>query len=142
MKYASSIVPSGRNRIAEVPASVACSDSELVTRIQPPLAVGKVACPSGNREGVLGAAHLLEALGDQPRREALRQHQRIGVGRPQRSIGPGACDGGRGERRAQHARPEGDRSRGERSGGQEAAAAEGVHVFSPTPGIAGAVIQP
>ena len=32
--------------MAEVPAPAIDRDSELVTRIQPPSAVGKVACPS------------------------------------------------------------------------------------------------
>jgi hypothetical protein len=33
--------------MADVPAPLTDSDSEFVTRIQPPSAVGKVACPSG-----------------------------------------------------------------------------------------------
>ena len=39
--------PFGLKRIAEVPAPADASDSEFVTRIQPPSRVGKVACPSG-----------------------------------------------------------------------------------------------
>ena len=39
--------PFGLKRIAEVPAPEIDSDSEFVTRIQPPFAAGNVACPSG-----------------------------------------------------------------------------------------------
>jgi hypothetical protein len=42
------MAPSGRKRIADEPAPLTDSDSEFVTRIQPPSAVGKVAWPSGN----------------------------------------------------------------------------------------------
>src|SRR5215210_1216157 len=39
--------PFGLKRTAELPAPAGASDSEFVTRIQPPSRVGKVACPSG-----------------------------------------------------------------------------------------------
>ena len=39
--------PFGLKRIADVPAPATASDSEFVTRIQPPSRVGKVAWPSG-----------------------------------------------------------------------------------------------
>jgi hypothetical protein len=48
IRYARATPPSGRKRIADEPAPVAASDSEFVTRIQPPSPLGKVACPSGN----------------------------------------------------------------------------------------------
>jgi hypothetical protein len=40
MRYARAMEPSGRKRIADVPAPVGASDSEFVTRTQPPSAVG------------------------------------------------------------------------------------------------------
>lgn len=39
--------PLGRKRMADVPAPAGESDSEFVTRIQPPSEVTNVACPSG-----------------------------------------------------------------------------------------------
>jgi hypothetical protein len=41
------MAPSGRKRIADVPAPAGARNSEFVTRIQPPSVVEKVACPSG-----------------------------------------------------------------------------------------------
>ena len=108
IRYASSISPSERKRIAEAPAPIAEIDSEFVTRIQPLSALENTAWPSGQiGRDIWRPRHLLAPTRDLARAEARGQHQPERVGLAEGSNGPLSGASRRGKRLAERARRRG-----------------------------------